>query len=366
MEVNYVSLIGGPARRRVSKLVRNLEAIAQEVDTPYLWAGVSLAQGVAAYMSGEWKRGGELCDRAVDIFRTRCTGVTLTVEIDSSMLFSLWTLQFRGEIAELGRRWPAVLKEARDRGDRHVVTILNTLLMSTLRLAADDLSEAEATVRLALGDWTRRGFQIQHNEWCGALVQNKLYRGDGQGAWSFVETQYAPMLAQSHLTHLQKIRIFFYERRARTALAAAKELSDRGALLRAADARRPAAGSRGHAVVEGARLPHQGRNRRGPGRDLTGRDLVRPGGQRARGRGYEPLRCRLAPPLRRDHRGRRGSSPGGKGRFVDEAADDPEPSPHGGCVRARRLVRIGLLLIRQVSAPRLLPLGRQCLRACSF
>jgi eukaryotic-like serine/threonine-protein kinase len=240
MEADYVSVIGGPSRRRVSKLIRNLEAIAQEVDTPYLWAGVSMAQGFAAYMCGKWKRGGELCDRAVDIFRTRCTGVTLTVEIDTPILLSLFTLQFRGEIAELGRRWPGVLKEARDRGDRHVVTILNTLLVSTLRLAADDPDGAEATSRLALGEWTRRGFQIQHNEWCCAEVQNKLYRGDGAGAWSFVTTQYAPMLARSHLTRHQKIRIFFFERRARAALAAASMVSDRGALLGAAlrDARR--------------------------------------------------------------------------------------------------------------------------------
>jgi hypothetical protein len=167
--------------------------------------------------------------------------VTLTVEIDTPVLLALWALQFRGEIAELGRRWPVVFKEAMERGDRHVVTNLNTMLMSTLRLAADDLDGAEARVRHALGDWTRQGFQIQHNEWCGAEVQNKLYRGDGQGAWNFVTTQYGAMLARSHLTHVhQKIRIFFYERRARTALAAAWGARDNFALLRAAerDARR--------------------------------------------------------------------------------------------------------------------------------
>ncbi len=166
-------------------------------------------------MSGQWKRGGELCDRAADIFRTRCTGVTF--ELNTCALFSLWSLQFRGEIAELGRRWPVVLKEAMERGDRHMVTNLNTLLMSTLRLAADDLDGAEATLQEALGQWTQRGFHVQHNEWFGAEVQIRLYRGDGVGAWDFLTTRYVPSLARSHLMWLQKIRTFLYERRARCA-----------------------------------------------------------------------------------------------------------------------------------------------------
>ena len=189
-------------------------------------------------MCGQWKWACEHSDRAGDIFRTRCTGVTF--ELNSSVLFALWALQFRGEIAELGRRWPVVLKEVMERGDRHMMTHLNTMLMATLRLAADDPDGAEATLRTAMARWTQQGFHIQHNEGCGAEVQIKLYRGDGVGAWDFMETRYAPSLARSHLTQMQKIRIFLYERRARSALAAAVDAADPGPLLRAAerDARR--------------------------------------------------------------------------------------------------------------------------------
>ena len=161
-------------------------------------------------------------------------------EVDWTILLSLWSLQFRGELAELGRRWPVVLKEALERGDRHMVTLLNTFLMSTLRLAADDPEGAENQLRQALGQWTQRGFHSQHNEWYGALVQIKLYRGDGEDAWRFFTEPYQPSLAQSHLTRIQRLRIFFYERRARCALAAASGATDPGPLLRSAerDARR--------------------------------------------------------------------------------------------------------------------------------
>ncbi len=183
-------------------------------------------------MIGQWKRGGELVDRACVIHRTQCTGTTF--EVDSATLFSLWSLQFRGEVAELGRRWPVQLKESQERGDRHMVTNLNTFLMTTLRLAADDPEGAEARLRQVMGRWSSQGFHIQHNEWHGAEVQVKLYRGDGLGAWTYVEARYGPCLTRSLLMRIQKIRIFFFERRARCALAAAIGARDPGPLLRSA------------------------------------------------------------------------------------------------------------------------------------
>jgi hypothetical protein len=231
-EACHASSAGGPSQRYVAKVLRAFEEIVAQLDDPYLRGGVFLAQGIAAYMTGQWKLGGELVDRAGLIHRTQCAGAIF--ELDSSTLFSLWSLQFRGEVAELGHRWPVVLKEAQDRGDRHMVTNLNTMLMSTLRLAADDPDGAVARLSQVMGQWSQRGFHIQHNEWHGAVVQIKLYRGDARGAWRFVERQYGPSLTRSHLMRVQKIKIFFFERRARCALAAAAEAADPGPLLRVA------------------------------------------------------------------------------------------------------------------------------------
>jgi hypothetical protein len=144
-EASHVSSAGGPSQRRVARLAQAAEKIAQQLDDPYLLGGIFVAHGVAAYTSGHWKRAGEHLDRAAAIHRTQCTGATF--EFDSSTTFSLWSLQFRGELAELSRRWPVVLKDALERGDRHMLTNLNTFLMSTLRLAADDPDGAEATLR---------------------------------------------------------------------------------------------------------------------------------------------------------------------------------------------------------------------------
>jgi len=238
LEAAHVSTAGRGSERRVSKLLQIAEEIAQRLDKPYLLGAVFLAQGPAAYFCGQWRRAVELLDRAQLTHRSQCTGATF--EVDSATVHSLRALQFRGEVAELGRRWPVSLKEPQDRGDRHVVTNLNTHLMSTLRLAADDPEGALATLRPALDQWTQQGFHVQHNEWFGAEVQIRLYRGDGVGAWTFLTTLYAPSLVRSHLMRVQKIKVFFYELRARCALAAAFGTADAGPLLRSAerDARR--------------------------------------------------------------------------------------------------------------------------------
>jgi hypothetical protein len=53
LETCYVSVGGGRSKRRVAGLIRMIEAIAAKLDTPYLRVASPIAQGVAAYMSGE-------------------------------------------------------------------------------------------------------------------------------------------------------------------------------------------------------------------------------------------------------------------------------------------------------------------------
>ena len=153
-------------------------------------------------MLGQWKRAGELCDRSEQILRTHCIGATW--EIDTVRLFSLWSLHYRGELAELALRWPILFSEVRERGNIHMVTVLNTLLMTTLRLAADDPAAAEDLLHRAIGRWMPEGFQVHHNEWFAAEVQIRLYRGDGVDAWKFFETRYTPAFVGSMVTRLQR------------------------------------------------------------------------------------------------------------------------------------------------------------------
>jgi eukaryotic-like serine/threonine-protein kinase len=236
-EAAHVASAGGPGERRATRLLEAAAVLAEGLDDPHTSGRVILGHAFVAYLTGRWKRAVELSDQAGEILRTHTqAGIW---ELNVGTLVSLWSLQFSGQLGELGRRWPIILKEARERGNLHLVSILNSFLMSTLGLAADD-AERVATELEGVEPSYTLGFQLPHNEWFGAGVQLRLYRGDGQGAWNFLSTQYQPSLARSHLMRSQRLRILFYEQRARCALAAARGAADPNPLLRAAerDARR--------------------------------------------------------------------------------------------------------------------------------
>jgi serine/threonine protein kinase len=236
-EAAHVAAAGGPGERRATRLLDAAEAIARGLDDPHASGRVMLGHAFVAYLNGRWKRAVELSDQAGEVLRAHAqAGIW---EANVGILISLWSLQFSGQLEELARRWPIMLKEARERGNRYLVSTLNSFLMSTLRLAADDPERVATELEGTEPSYTL-GFQLPHNEWFGAGVQLRLYRGDGQGAWNFLLTQYQPNLARSHLMRSQRLRVFFYELRARCALAAARGGANPGPLLRAAerDARR--------------------------------------------------------------------------------------------------------------------------------
>src|SRR5262249_23000369 len=160
-----------------------------------------------------------------------------TWEINSSNVYALWALQFQGRLVEMGKRWPGLVQEARERGDLHMMTLLTSHLLSTLKLADDDPDGAEAGLSEAKRSQYRGGFLVQHNECYGGGLQILLYRGDGAGGWGGVKG-YAPALSRALLKRFQKVRIFFHERRARCALSVAVSASaaDRAVLLKSAEA----------------------------------------------------------------------------------------------------------------------------------
>jgi hypothetical protein len=119
--------------------------------------------------------------------------------------FMLSSLLYLGELAEVSRRVPVLLRAALEQGDVLAATDLRTRL-NLVWLAADDPERARMEVIEALKIWPREGFHLQHYSSMLAMAQIELYTDDAEVAWKHVKGQYKA-LRKSLLLRTQVLRV---------------------------------------------------------------------------------------------------------------------------------------------------------------
>lgn len=221
---------GGGARERVAKLLKETESLAKRAGNAHALGLAIWARGLSSYLMGNWKDAAEYCERAAEILRDECTGVTWEITIANR--FMLTSLLYLGEMVEVSRRVPQLLAAALEQGNLFAATDLRTRL-NAIWLAADDPVRARDEVIAAMTTWPRGGFHLQHYTSLVALAQIELYTGDYEVAWKHIESQMKP-LERSMLLRIQGLRIDALQLRARLALASAIG-SDREPRLRLAE-----------------------------------------------------------------------------------------------------------------------------------
>jgi hypothetical protein len=185
---------------------------------------LTVARGITAFFQGDWSQGLARCDAGEAILRERCTGVVW--ERATARSFALWCLYFLGDTAELMRRQPELLREARQRGDLLAEASLTNLSGTLMWLARNRPQEARDGLADAMRPWDGLGFRTQHFTALASHVQIDLYVGDVRGACTRLESQWT-QLKRSMLLHIEAIRIFMLHLRGSCALAAAQAGLDR-------------------------------------------------------------------------------------------------------------------------------------------
>jgi hypothetical protein len=231
MEAAHVACAGVSSRHRTATLLEAAQSLAPFAPAPYTNGILSLTNAMVATLQSRWQETHPFAERAEAIFRDRCTGVAW--EIDTARIFSLWSLMYLGEIAEVRRRWPELMKDATERGDMYMAGTLGTWLMATVRLADDDVPAAEEELRQAPGLSSRHGFHIQHHNRVLAECSISLYRGEQPEVWNRL-LQLWPTYARSLLLRLQVIRIELRRLLALGALTIAARSRDRTPCVRRA------------------------------------------------------------------------------------------------------------------------------------
>jgi tetratricopeptide (TPR) repeat protein len=217
MEVAYTSIGGVKRQRQNERLIAVAEPLAARVENPEAQALVTLVKGSAAYMQGRWRTARDLFDGAETVLQ-RCTGVAW--ELDTARFYMTLALFYLGELNELARRLPSLLKEARERDALYVETNLRTRMAYVTSLAADDPDQAARDVRRGMERWSQQGFHIQHYYELVATTEIALYTGRGAEALDGVERCWKD-LRRSFLLGVQPVRVEAVCLRARAALAAA-------------------------------------------------------------------------------------------------------------------------------------------------
>jgi serine/threonine protein kinase/tetratricopeptide (TPR) repeat protein len=230
-EAAHASVGGTKAEPRVERLLQEAAKIAGSLDNPYVDALILLATGASAHHVGRFVKALDFNQRAEQLFRQRCTGVAW--ELGTAQTFGAWELFWLGDFAMLVQRAPALLKEARDRGDLYLEANLSTFGSIVACLMQSGLESARAVVHEVMGHWSRYNFHTQHFLAMTAELQLNLYAGDGEAAWEVIR-QREPELRRSLLLRVSSVRTMYYSHRGLSALAAADTARDPAPFLREA------------------------------------------------------------------------------------------------------------------------------------
>jgi len=230
----------GRRRRRATALfTARARALANRIGDPHAEGLAISVAGTAAYLEGRWRACRDLMTEAESILRERCQNVAW--ELSNTHYYFLLSLYYLGEIADLSQTAPALVEEAKHRGNLFAATNLRTRIAYLLDLIRDDPESAGAGIRDAIREWPSGAFHLQHWYALFGSVQTSLYAGRGLEAWDEVGRAW-PQLRRSLLLRLPPVRINSLQLRARAALAAAagQDSADTEILVSAAlaDARR--------------------------------------------------------------------------------------------------------------------------------
>lgn len=234
-EATHMSNLGSRAWKKTATLLDEAGQLAAESGHPHAEGMATMARGIAEFTSGRWATAVPLLDRADEIFRARCTGVTW--ELDTAHAFALWGLIYMGEFAEMGRRTSLLLQEAEERGDRYASTTFGAFMHPHALLAADQPAAARESVARSREQWASGGFYLQ--DLCALMTDALIdtYEGDGQRGFERYASHWKE-IKSSQLLQSQAIRMLTLHFRARAALAGAVQGRPQLARAAAADAKR--------------------------------------------------------------------------------------------------------------------------------
>ncbi|MEO7094092.1 MAG: hypothetical protein ABI175_12635, partial [Polyangiales bacterium] len=220
MEACLASTRGNAGKRRVDALIARAAELAATLDKPETDAHVDAARGSLAFFCGRFTEAHEAWERAMETYRAESVGVWW--ELDAFRYFGTVGLLMLGDVREVRRRMPGLLRDAQDRGDLFLETNLRVGEPNMLLLFDDRPDAVREAVTAAMARWPKRLFHVQHWYALQAFVHADLYEGNGKAAWAKMSEGWRG-LSRSMLLKIEFVRLRALYLRGRVALLAARE-----------------------------------------------------------------------------------------------------------------------------------------------
>jgi hypothetical protein len=229
LEMGYLALAGGKTREQVERLYRRNLALAERVGHPHAIGMCYAVGGLTSFLAGQWREAVERVLVGEQILRDHCTGVRW--ELGLAKVYHLSCLLYLGEMGQLTKLVPLLLRDAEERGDQYAANGLRAWHPNMAWLAMDAPDEARKQALAGALQSTRDVFHLHHYYELLTHAQIDLYQGDGPAGWRRMTERWRA-LERSMVLRVQSVRIQSAFARARCALAAAAAGVEREALLR--------------------------------------------------------------------------------------------------------------------------------------
>jgi serine/threonine protein kinase len=218
LESGHSAAGGTAARARTQWFVAEAARLADRLQHPHALGLATLMAGLTACLEGRFRAALAHTDEAARILRARGRGVAQ--ELDTAHSYALMALVYLGELGELGRRLPALLQDAEDRGDLFASIRLRTRLLGVSLLAGDDPGRAGSEVEEAIAQWSHRAFHIPHYNALWARATIALYAGDARRAWDLLAEEWRALRGSLILrAQLARLEVLFLRARCAATLA---------------------------------------------------------------------------------------------------------------------------------------------------
>ncbi len=216
LEIAFLS-VTARGRRRAAKLLPRMQALAEELDDPYLRSVGGGCVALYRYQNGEFHGAVEVTEAYMKIMRTRCAGVSW--ELATGEMYRIWALYFLGEIRTMAEDVIALRASARDVGDLYAAGNLFTGVPAMGTLFADgDVEAVEQMVDRVMEPWSRARFHLQHYYAGLSRAHCAFFRGQHAEAHEQIEELWTRS-SRAMLSRIDMIRFELHHLRAQSALA---------------------------------------------------------------------------------------------------------------------------------------------------